>query len=97
VEHHVALSNHLSGHEHGIGEGEPHVGIIFTGLNVKRSIGKCAKLLKERPIGMEDYWGDCAHIKGSPEVVIEGHADTKFPYIREHLECVVSRIHDMSN
>lgn len=66
-------------------EKEPHVGIIFTGLNVKRTIERCARLLRERPasIGVEESQEG----EGSwPEVIIDGHLDTKFSYIKEHLE-----------
>ncbi|TFK43504.1 branched-chain alpha-ketoacid dehydrogenase [Crucibulum laeve] len=88
AEHHIALSDSHAGRskEH---FGEPHVGIIFTGLNVKRSIEKCATLLRERPFWAEDNWD--ARVKGNgwPDVIIEGHLDTKFAYIREHLEYII--------
>ncbi|KIL70033.1 hypothetical protein M378DRAFT_183638 [Amanita muscaria Koide BX008] len=87
VEHHIALSNNFA--KRGHTDREPRVGIIFTGLDVKRSIEKCARLLKERPIGVEDYWEDCPRFDGWPDVVIEGHEGTKFPYIREHLEYIL--------
>lgn len=78
MEHHIALSDHFVGR--GDTATEPHVGIIFTGLNVKRSIEKCTKLLRRRPIGKYHC------ITEWPDVVVDGHVETEFPYIREHLE-----------
>ncbi|KAG6831603.1 hypothetical protein H0H92_009076 [Tricholoma furcatifolium] len=88
AEHHIALSEIHAG-THSESSGEPHVGIIFTGLNVRRSIERCAKLLRARPVGIEDHYCDGAIQTGWPEVVIDGHLDTKFSYIREHLEYII--------
>ncbi|KAF8640139.1 hypothetical protein AX17_001375 [Amanita inopinata Kibby_2008] len=88
AEHHIALSNHFAGFR-GDSSGEPHVGIIFTGLSVKRSIEKCAKLLRKRPIGIKDCLGDRVPIMAWPDVVVDGHVYTEFPYIREHLEYII--------
>lgn len=85
AEHHIALSDAFSGHSKVPGK-EPHVGIIFTGLEVKRSIQRCASLLQARPVWVEDYRDDRVKGGGWPQVNIEGHLDTKFSYIREHLE-----------
>ncbi|KAG6836516.1 hypothetical protein H0H93_007193 [Arthromyces matolae] len=83
AEHHISLSEIQAGtHTNGYGSEEPHVGIIFTGLNVRRSIERCVKLLSARPLENSDG----AFPTKWPEVVIEGHLDTKFAYIREHLE-----------
>lgn len=91
AEHHIALSEIYAG-MHKESSGEPHVGIIFTGLNVKRSIERCARLLRERPVWIEDHYGsgeqEGVRGNGWPEVVVDGHVDTKFAYIREHLESV---------
>ena len=89
AEHHIALSDIHAG-KHSESSGEPHVGIIFTGLDVRRSIAKCAKHLRERPIGVDDCLLDDTGGKGWPNVVIDGQLDTKFAYIREHLEFVRS-------
>lgn len=88
AEHHIALSETFAGRRGESSGGEPHVGIIYTGLNVKRSINKCTKLLRERPHHIEDGFGE--HMKNTPwpEVLVDGHVDTKFSYIREHLEYV---------
>lgn len=91
AEHHIALSEIHAGK--GDSSGEPHVGIIFTGLNVNRSVEKCASLLRERPPSpdsdaIEPTDAQDAVSAAWPEVIVEGHLDTKFAYIREHLECV---------
>lgn len=89
AEHHIALSEiHAGRRSHN--EAEPHVGIIFTCLHVKRSIEKCAQLLRERPFGIEDHYGESTN-ESWPEVVVDGHIETEFAYIREHLEYVVIR------
>ncbi|KAJ6539374.1 alpha-ketoacid dehydrogenase kinase N-terminal domain-containing protein [Mycena capillaripes] len=75
AEHHIALSEIHSGKQ-APAPGEPHVGIIFTGLNVKRCIEKCGNLLRQRGNG----W---------PEVQIDGHLETHFAYIKEHLEYII--------
>ncbi|KAG6861589.1 hypothetical protein C0995_014496 [Termitomyces sp. Mi166 len=80
AEHHIALSEIHAG-THFESSGEPHVGIIFTGLDLRRSIERCVKLLKAR-----QFLGDGMPVTSWPKVVIDGHLDTKFAYIREHLE-----------
>jgi hypothetical protein len=84
AEHHIALSKKF-GRDRQESSGEPQVGIIYTGLNVKRSIERCTQLLRERPIDVEDRHGGDLKDMG-PAVVIDGHPDTTFAYIREHLE-----------
>ncbi|GLB33838.1 putative alpha-ketoacid dehydrogenase kinase [Lyophyllum shimeji] len=88
AEHHIALSEIHAG-THKESSTEPHVGIIFTGLNVRRSIQRCIKLLRARPVEVEDDYGRAVRGTRWPEVVIDGHLDTTFPYIREHLEYIV--------
>ncbi|KAF9221992.1 alpha-ketoacid dehydrogenase kinase [Gyrodon lividus] len=88
AEHHVALTkslgkNSLNSHE------DPHVGIIYTALNLKVSIDKCVKLLRKRPQNIEDNNGECVPSRGWSEVIVDGHLDTKFAYIREHLEYIL--------
>jgi len=84
AEHHIALSESFSGHGKTT-NGEPHVGIIFTGLNVKRSVEHCANLLNESPLWSAESFGSGTHTKRA-EVRIDGHLDTTFAYIREHFE-----------
>lgn len=86
AEHHIALSEAFMGRGRET-IGEPHVGIIFTGLNVKQCVERCTKLLGESALwatGLRDYDGS-----ETPEVHIEGHLNTSFAYIREHLEYVL--------
>jgi len=82
AEHHIALSETFSGCGRQT-DGEPHVGIIFTGLHVKRTVEHCAQLLKESPL-----WNPSGNINRAqrPDVQIDGHIGTSFAYIREHLE-----------
>ncbi|CAA7259766.1 unnamed protein product [Cyclocybe aegerita] len=82
AEHHIALSENFAGRGQET-SGEPHVGIIFTGLNIKRSVEHCAKLLAEGPLSMAHSSGRC------PNVLVDGHTDTAFAYIREHLEYII--------
>lgn len=88
AEHHIALSEAFMG----CGKetnGESHVGIIFTGLNVKRSVERCAELLSESALWSTDLGVDKGSEARKPQVHIEGHLDTTFAYIREHLEYVL--------
>ncbi|KAG6899442.1 hypothetical protein C0993_010279 [Termitomyces sp. T159_Od127] len=85
AEHHIALSEIHAG-TYSESSGEPHVGIIFTGLDVRRSVERCVKLLKARPAGIGEKLGVGTPTTNWPEVVIDGHLNTKFAYIREHLE-----------
>ncbi|KZT24472.1 alpha-ketoacid dehydrogenase kinase [Neolentinus lepideus HHB14362 ss-1] len=88
AEHHIALSNHVAGRSALPGEG--NVGIIDTTLNVSESIRKCVKFLRERPFDLED---DQVVVQDEdrawPDVLVEGHLNTKFSYIKEHLEYIV--------
>lgn len=83
AEHHIVLSEiHAEKPKHSAVE--PHVGIIFTGLNVKKSVDKCAWFLRERPeVDSEDSPQASTEW---PEVIVDGYLDTTFSYIREHLE-----------
>lgn len=85
AEHHLALSDTLHGQDNDP-DGGDHVGIIYTGLNVQNSIDRCVRLLRERPYHLgspeELYDPNTAW----PKVTIDGHIDTNFSYIREHLE-----------
>ena len=85
AEHHIALSETYMGRGRET-NGEPHVGIIFTGLNIKQCVERCTKLLNESAL-----WSTGLVYDGSetPEVHVEGHLNTSFAYIREHLEYVL--------
>jgi pyruvate dehydrogenase kinase 2/3/4 len=86
AEHHLALSDSFHGNVQEPGASEPHVGIIYTGLNVKRSIDKCTTLLEERLHGFGE--NHCVSSTHWPAVIVDGHLDTNFAYIKEHLEFV---------
>jgi hypothetical protein len=86
AEHHLALSDSYNGKVEESSTTEQHVGIIYTGLNVKQSIDKCTKLLKERSHHTDENYGvPSTHW---PDVIVEGHLDTNFAYIKEHVEFV---------
>ena len=87
AEHHIALSETFSGRGRQT-NGEPHVGIIFTGLNVKRTVEYCAHLLRESPLWITNSSDPSEDFDPSrrPNVQIDGHIDTSFSYLREHLE-----------
>ncbi|KAL4075837.1 branched-chain alpha-ketoacid dehydrogenase kinase [Scleroderma yunnanense] len=87
AEHHLALSKTLD--HNSLDSEDPHVGIIYTGLDVKRSIEKCANLLRDRFYNIEDDNEEAVPNRGWPKVIIEGQLDTRFAYIREHLEYIL--------
>lgn len=89
AEHHIALSDSVAGRDHGSSEEERHVGIIYTGLNVEKSVRRCAALLHQLAHDSDDP--ECRNSRDIrwPEVVIEGHTGTQFAYIREHLEYII--------
>lgn len=84
TEHHLALTKSLGKNQ--LETQDPHVGIIYTALDIKISIDKCAKLLRNRPYSIENDTEESRSDTGWPEVIVDGHLDTKFSYIREHLE-----------
>lgn len=94
VEHHVALTQGLCEHNHDDGgpDTSKHVGIIYTNLSVKDSIDKCIRYLKSE----EGMYGlrrlEEPALRGTsiwPEIVVDGHLDAVFPYIKEHLEYII--------
>lgn len=84
VEHHLALTKSLG--KNSLEAQDPHVGIIYTALNLKTSVDKCVKLLGNRPYCIEDDTEESNSDRTWPEVIVDGHLDAKFSYIREHLE-----------
>lgn len=87
AQHHIALSDSLASRD---GEdSQDHVGIIYTRLNARESIEKCASILRQRP---HDIDADTAQEMKSaawPEVIVDGHLETRFSYIKEHFEYIV--------
>lgn len=84
AEHHLALTKSLG--TNSLEAPDPHVGIIYTALNFKGSIDKCVKLLRNRPYSVDDDMEETRPDREWPQVIVDGHLDTKFSYIREHLE-----------
>jgi pyruvate dehydrogenase kinase 2/3/4 len=93
VEHHVALTQGLCKQSQDDDPDAPkHVGIIYTNLSVKDSINKCIRYLKSE----EGMYGlrrlEEPALRGTgiwPEIVVDGHLDARFPYIKEHLEYII--------
>ena len=92
AEHHIALSDFIAGRNRGSSEEERHIGVIYTGLNVEKSVRRCTALLHQLARDSDDP--ECPNSRNIrwPEVVIEGHTNTQFAYIREHLESVLSSL-----
>jgi len=83
AQHHIALSQVFAGKHKPWDSSEPNVGIITTGLNVKASIEKCARLLRYQSLDAE------GNADTPVEVIVEGDIGMRFSYIREHLEYIV--------
>lgn len=88
AEHHLALSDSFTKHGEESENGERHVGIIYTGLNIKRSIDKCTNLLKRHSHRIDENLAQIIPCPDWPDVVVDGHLHTNFAYIKEHLEFV---------
>ena len=85
AEHHIALSDTIPGRNHVTGGEEGHVGIIYTGLNVAKSVRRCTALLHQLTHCADDPLSSDNEIRW-PGVIIEGHTHAQFAYIKEHLE-----------
>ena len=88
AEHHIALSDSFARRGTESDNGERHVGIIYTGLNIKRSVEKCTNLLRRRSQRTGDNHTEVIPSGDWPDVVVDGHLHTNFAYIKEHLEFV---------
>ena len=71
-----------------------NVGIIHTNLSVKSSIEHCVQLLKSRLHHVVDLGSEYVECGGDPTeswptILIDGHEDTHFSYIKEHLDYIV--------
>ncbi|KAJ3555829.1 hypothetical protein NM688_g2360 [Phlebia brevispora] len=88
AEHHIALSRDLQAKRDGNKSPSHNVGIIDTALNVKDSIDLCTTHLRRRPFDVDNDRGANATADW-PEVIVDGHVDIKFPYIKEHLEYII--------
>jgi pyruvate dehydrogenase kinase 2/3/4 len=99
AEHHLALSASYSSRpdQNSVTDTSRHpdnVGIIYTNLCVKSSIEHCVNLLKSRPYHIIDPEKEPMEngeyrIDGWPDIIIDGHEDTRFSYIKEHLDYIV--------
>lgn len=93
AEHHLALSDQVRGRclrkPHDDHEG--HVGVISTSLHVQTCVDKCTRWLRSSwtNLGM----GEDVDSRAWPEVIVDGHADARLSYIREHIEYVPSMLH----
>jgi pyruvate dehydrogenase kinase 2/3/4 len=85
AEHHIALSDSVAGKNQGASE-EGHIGIIYTGLNVEKSVRRCSALLHQLTHDPNDSGAPNKDDIQWPGVTIEGHIGAQFAYIREHLE-----------
>lgn len=97
AEHHLALSASFTKHRDTTRSPDhykdEHVGIICTNLCVNSSIEHCVSLLKLVPHTVIDD-SDASERNGNydqgwPGVIIDGDSDTRFSYIKEHLEYIV--------
>lgn len=92
AEHHLALSEGFAQREK-FQTSVENVGIIFTGLNVKRSLDKFIKLISsDAPGGIADRLRQDSVLRSLPklpEIVVDGEVDATFSYIREHLEYII--------
>ncbi|KAF9509490.1 hypothetical protein BS47DRAFT_149111 [Hydnum rufescens UP504] len=87
AEHHIALSNSIS--ENKNSDPHEHVGIIYTNLSVKDSIVRCKNLLREVH-DAEDALTPVDRLT-FPEILIDGHTDTRFSYIKVQSGLPISR------
>lgn len=85
AEHHIALSDTVAGGGRVKSGEDGHVGIIYTGLNVAKSVRRCTALLHQLTHGSDDSLPNGNDLRW-PGVIIEGDIDTQFAYIKEHLE-----------
>ncbi|KAI0750868.1 alpha-ketoacid dehydrogenase kinase [Daedaleopsis nitida] len=89
AEHHIALTDFVNGRQDSTLEKES-VGIICTRLKVKDCIDRCTQYLRARPDNVdEDILSGPLNKANWSEVVVDGHVDTRFAYIRDHLEYIV--------
>ena len=90
AEHHIALTeDFLRSKNKALSkrtDNKDHVGIINTELRPKDCIESCANLLRANPRNVVFSDPDTSVQMNCPEVIIDGHVDTKFAYIRDQFE-----------
>ncbi|KAI0092427.1 alpha-ketoacid dehydrogenase kinase [Irpex rosettiformis] len=90
AEHHIALSKDLQARRRGNGASSDHVGIIYTALNIRKSVEKCAAYLRSRAFDVDHDMPKGANTTAAwSEIIVDGHTETTFPYIPEHLEYII--------
>ncbi|KAI0771640.1 alpha-ketoacid dehydrogenase kinase N-terminal domain-containing protein [Trametes elegans] len=88
AEHHIALTESVKSRDQS--HSQENVGIICTGLQVQESLERCTSYLRRRPHNVEeDPLGEPLSDAEWSEVIVDGHKDTRFAYIREHLEYII--------
>jgi len=98
AEHHLALSTSFRSNPSDPNTpSSENVGIIYTNLSVKSSIEHCLNLLRTVPHHVDEVDEEISEKGGNPvdvwpEVIIDGHQDTRFSYIKEHLDYIVFEI-----
>jgi pyruvate dehydrogenase kinase 2/3/4 len=89
AEHHIALSKDYNFRREGAAPHADHVGVIHTGLNIRESIERCTNYLRDRAFDIDHDLPSLSNTSAEwSEVIVDGHTETRFPYIKEHLECV---------
>ncbi|KAI0335479.1 alpha-ketoacid dehydrogenase kinase N-terminal domain-containing protein [Cubamyces sp. BRFM 1775] len=89
AEHHIALTESVKSRGQSP-QAQESVGIICTGLQVQDSIERCVRYLRKRPRDIdEDILSGSLNDAEWSEVIVDGHKDTRFAYIREHLEYII--------
>lgn len=86
AEHHITLSKDMENIQQGQPTDNDHVGIIQTGLSIKDCIDRCTSYLQSRPVDVDGDTKEGVNTARWSEVLVDGHLDSKFAYIREHLE-----------
>lgn len=99
AEHHLALSASYNSRPADSSttvksHSSDNVGIIYTNLCVKSSIEHCIGLLKSRPHHVVNLDKEFIEHGGNPiedwpDIIIDGHEDTCFSYIKEHLDYII--------
>lgn len=86
AEHHIALSKDYQSQRDG-NLCSDHVGVIYTGLNVRESIERCTNYLRDRAFDVDRDMPEHSNTHADwSGVIVDGHTDTQFPYIKKHLE-----------
>lgn len=61
------------------------VGEVFLRCNAKEVVERCGKL-------SQDLMRQCSGTAKIPEIVVQGHLETTFPYILSHLEYIIGEL-----